>query len=134
MSTATVSSAAPSRQVSPVSPVSSVSPIVSNQEWNAHILAQLAAGEITQEAALAAIRQTAAAPKAAPAVRARRTAKGALWISLGYRAEPGKQNSTTLPREGWEAVVRLVKDGTIPGFLASYDTIPLSASALKGGE
>jgi hypothetical protein len=57
-----------------------------------------------------------------------------MCVRVGYRAEPGKQNSTTLPREGWEAIVRLVKDGTVPGFLASYDTIPLSASALKGGE
>ena len=69
------------------------------------------------------------AEKTPPRVQARRTAKGALWVSLGYRAEKGIQNSTTLPRVGWASIVKLVTDGTIPKLLADWDGIPLSASA-----
>ena len=36
--------------------IATVSPVVSDREWNAHILAQLAAGKITQEAALGQIK------------------------------------------------------------------------------
>ena len=114
-------------------PNSSVSPIVSKQE----ILLKVAAGQMAIEEASALL--ASAAEKSAgppPRVKARRTAKDTLWISLGYRSGPGCQNSTTLPRIGWESIVKLVKDGTIPKLLADWDGIPLSASAklsAKGG-
>ena len=115
-------------------PVKSVSPIVSAAELAAKyttpeaVLVAVSTGAITPESAGAILRHLA--PPAKPArVLARRTAKGSLWMSLGYKAAPGKQNSCTLPREGWDAIVKLVKDGTIPGFLVDYANIPLSAAA-----
>ena len=103
-----------------------MSPIVSKQE----ILLKVAAGQMAIEEASAllasAVEKSAGRP---PRVQARKTAKGALWMSLGYRAEKGVQNSTTLPYKGWVAIVKLVEDGTIPGLLANWDGIPLSASA-----
>ena len=107
----------------------SVSPHVSQAE----ILSAVASGTMTVEQA-APLLATACRPAGpTPAVRARRTARGAMWLSLGYRASKGCQNSITLPRCGWEAIVKLVKDGTIPNYLGDYDAIPLSASAAKGG-
>lgn len=102
----------------------SPSPIVSQAE----ILAAVASGAMTIEKA-SALLASFTPPKTPPRVQARRTAKGAMWLSLGYRAEAGKQNSCTLPKEGWESIVRLVKDGTIPKLLAEYGNIPLSANA-----
>ena len=122
MATATVSA-----PVVPVKPA--VSPIVSAQE----ILLAVSQGRMTVEQAsplLAGLSAKSSAPP--PRVQARKTAKGSLWVSLGYRAAKGCQNSTTLPRVGWEAIVKLVKDGTIPELIATWDSIPLSASA-KGG-
>ena len=106
---------------------------VSPNPSQAEILLAVANGRMTADEAgllLAAMVRPVTMP---PAVRARRTAKGAMWLSLGYRASAGCQNSTTLPRIGWEAVVRLVKDGTIPNLLAHFADIPLSASAKEGG-
>lgn len=110
-----------------------VSPIPSKAEWRNHLLAELAAGRKTLDEVSA---ELAAADKPAnkPArVLARRTAKGSLWVSLGYKAQPGLQNSATLPVIGWQAIAKLVQDGTIQGFLDGFDSIPLSASAAKGG-
>jgi len=98
------------------------SPIVSDRE----ILALVAAGSMTPEKAAELLASNDSKPAR---VMARRTAKGALWMSLGYKAAKGCQNSTTLPRKGWEALVALVKDGTVDKFLAEWDSIPLSASA-----
>ena len=122
MSTATLESVA--SPVNPTPVTSAVSPIVSKQE----ILAKVASGQMAIEKAseLLASFEKPAAPMA---VKAKKTDKGALWVSLGYRASPGCQNSITLPRIGWESIVKLVKDGTIPSLLAKWDSIPLSKSA-----
>ena len=129
MTTATLPAAA--TPVNPTPAKSAVSPIVSQAE----ILQAVASGQMTVEQAsplLAGLSAKSSAPP--PRVQARKTAKGALWVSLGYRAAPGCQNSVTLPRKGCEAIVKLVNDGTIPKLLADWDNVPLSASAqLKGG-
>jgi len=131
MSAATVSATA-------VSGKPAVSPIVSNGELLAKyptkeaLLAAVAAGTCSLDFAGIVLAALMSPVKAPPRVQARRTAKGTLWISLGYKAEKGKTSSATLPRVGWEAIIRLVQDGTIPGFLAQWDAIPLSASAQEG--
>ena len=74
-----------------------VSPVVSDREWNAHILAQLAAGKITQEAALAKIKT---APKSAGnALSCKVSAKGALSV---YRLQ---RMPVTLYVEQWERLL-----------------------------
>ena len=74
-----------------------VSPIVSDQEWNAHVLAQLAAGQITQEAALA---QLKTAPKSAGgSLSCKVSAKGALSV-YGLQRMP-----VTLYVEQWERLL-----------------------------
>jgi len=105
--------------------MATATPIVSNAE----ILTAVAAGTMTIDEASAQLVPHAASKPAR--VLARRTAKGSLWMSLGYKAQKGCQNSTTLPRKGWESLVGLVKDGTIEKYLAGWDNIPLSASASK---
>jgi hypothetical protein len=122
MSTATLSAPVDARQLSP---------IVSKTE----LLAAIAAGTVSVDEGmkrLKAFDEAERANRPQPRVMARRTAKGGIWISLGYRAEPGLQNAATLPLKGWQAVVKLVQDGTIPELLANVPSIPLSATA-KGG-
>ena len=54
------------------------SPIVSEREWNAHVLAQLAAGKLTQEQALAELKT---APKSSGgSLSCKVSAKGALSV------------------------------------------------------
>ncbi len=108
-------------------------PAVSPHVSQAEILAAVAAGTMTVEQAAPLLASACRPAGTPPKVQARRTARGALWLSLGYRASPGCQNSITLPRCGWEAIVKLVGDGTIPAYLADYDNVPLSANAAKGG-
>lgn len=92
----------------------------------AEVLSKVASGAISPDEAAKLLPGKGGPPAR---VLARRTAKGALWMSLGYKAEKGCQNSATLPRKGWEAIVGLVKDGTIEKFLCDWDNIPLSANA-----
>jgi hypothetical protein len=89
------------------------------------VLEQLASGKLSVDEAAKLLPSKGGNAR----VLARRTAKGSLWMSLGYKAEKGCQNSATLPRKGWEAIVGLVKDGTLEKFLGDWDNIPLSASA-----
>ena len=74
-----------------------VSPVVSDREWNAHILAQLAAGKITQEAALVQIKT---APKSAGnSLSCKVSEKGALSV-YGLQRMP-----VTLYAEQWERLL-----------------------------
>jgi hypothetical protein len=74
-----------------------VSPVVSDREWNAHILAQLAAGKITQEDALAQIKT---APKSAGnSLSCKLSEKGALSV-YGLQRMP-----VTLYAEQWERLL-----------------------------
>ena len=74
-----------------------VSPVVSDREWNAHILAQLANGKITQEQALA---QLKTAPKSAGnALSCKVSEKGALSV-YGLQRMP-----VTLYAEQWECLL-----------------------------
>ncbi len=89
------------------------------------VLAQVAAGKISPEEGAKLL-----TPPLKPAkVVARITPKGTLWLSLGYKATPGCAASATLPKHGWEAVVKLVEDGTIPNLIKGWDDVPKSSSA-----
>ena len=77
--------------------LATANPIVSDREWNAHILAQLAAGKLTQEAALA---QLKVAPKSAGnALSCKVSEKGALSV-YGLQRMP-----VTLYAEQWERLL-----------------------------
>ena len=77
--------------------IATASPIVSDREWNAHILAQLAAGKITQEDALAQIKT---APKSAGgSLSCKVSEKGALPV-YGLQRMP-----VTLYAEQWERLL-----------------------------
>ena len=108
-------------------------PAVSPHVSQAEILSAVANGTMTVEQAAPLLASACRPAGPTPAVRARRTARGAMWLSLGYRASPGCQNSITLPPRGWDAIVKLVRDGTIPNFLGDWENIPLSANAKNGG-
>ena len=70
-----------------------VSPIVSDREWNAHILAQLANGKLTQEQALA---QLKTAPKSnGGSLSCKQSEKGAVTV-YGLQRMP-----VTLYAEQW---------------------------------
>ena len=91
------------------------------------ILAQVAAGKLSPDEASKLL-----TPPVKPAkVVARITPKGTLWLSLGYKATTGCAASATLPKHGWESLVKLVQDGTIPNLIKDWDNIPLSSSAAK---
>jgi hypothetical protein len=77
--------------------IATASPIVSDREWNAHILAQLAAGKLTQEDALA---QLKTAPKSAGnSLSCKVSEKGALSV-YGLQRMP-----VTLYVEQWERLL-----------------------------
>jgi len=80
-----------------------VAPIVSDREWNAHILNQLAAGKLTQEQALA---QLKTAPKAASngKLSCKVSPKGALSV-YGLQRMP-----VTLYAEQWERLFAFVDE------------------------
>lgn len=77
--------------------VTAVSPIVSDREWNSHILAQLAGGKLTQEQALA---QLKTAPKSnGGSLSCKVSEKGALSV-YGLQRMP-----VTLYAEQWERLL-----------------------------
>jgi len=75
----------------------SVSPVVSDREWNAHILAQLAAGKLTQEQALAQLK-TAPKSNGGP-LSIKQSEKGGLSV-YGLQRMP-----VTLYAEQWERLL-----------------------------
>ena len=106
-----------------------VVPIVSNKAMRDLALVKLQKAEYTIEQCQADLVKFADPPKVVVSrVKARKTDKGTVWMSLGYKPSPGNVASTTLPRIGWEAIVKLVQDGTIPGFLRDWDNIPATGS------
>jgi hypothetical protein len=111
--------------------MATASPIVSDREWNLHVLGKLSRGEITPE-------DCAAQLKTAPAVsskelyqQARRTAHGTVWVPLGYKVEKGSHeaSSITLPLKGYKRLIALVESGALAELIANYNSIPLSSSA-----
>ena len=82
----------------PSSPVKAhASPIVSDREWNAHILAQLAAGKLTQEQALAQLK-TAPKSNGGP-LSCKQSEKGGVSV-YGLQRMP-----VTLYAEQWERLL-----------------------------
>ena len=82
----------------PSSPVKvHASPIVSDREWNAHILAQLAAGKLTQEQALAQLK-TAPKSNGGP-LSCKQSEKGGVSV-YGLQRMP-----VTLYAEQWERLL-----------------------------
>ena len=77
----------------------SVSPVVSDREWNAHILAQLAAGKLTQEQALAQLK-TAPKSNGGP-LSCKQSEKGGLSV-YGLQRMP-----VTLYAEQWERLLAI---------------------------
>ena len=89
-----------------------VAPIVSDREWNAHILAQLAGGKLTQEQALAQLK-TAPKSNGGPlvlqaeregrcqrlrlAAHARHALRRAVGAALGIRARRSRASSRATP-------------------------------------
>ena len=73
------------------------SPIVSDREWNAHILAQLAGGKLTQEQALAQLK-TAPKSNGGP-LSCKQSEKGGLSV-YGLQRMP-----VTLYAEQWERLL-----------------------------
>ena len=74
-----------------------VSPIVSDREWNAHILAQLAAGKLTQEQALS---QLKTAPKSNGGPLSCKVAEKGGMSLYGLQRMP-----VTLYAEQWERLL-----------------------------
>ncbi|MCC6127403.1 MAG: hypothetical protein IT426_20790 [Pirellulales bacterium] len=75
----------------------SVSPVVSDREWNAHILSQLAAGKLTQEQALAQLK-TAPKSNGGP-LSCKQSEKGGVSV-YGLQRMP-----VTLYAEQWERLL-----------------------------
>ena len=89
------------------------SPIVSDREWNAHILAKLAAGKITQEDALAQIKT---APKSAGnSLSCKVSPKSALSV-YGLQRMP-----VTLYAEQWERLLGFAD--TVREFIKDHPTL-----------
>ena len=86
------------------------SPIVSDREWNAHILSQLAGGKLTQEQALAQLK-TAPKSNGGP-LSCKQSEKGGLSV-YGLRRMP-----VTLYAEQWERLLGFAD--TIREFVASH--------------
>ena len=88
-------------------------PIVSDQQWNAHVLAQLASGKLTQEEALA---QLKTAPKSnGGSLSCKVSEKGALSV-YGLQRMP-----VTLYAEQWERLLGFAED--IKGFIANHPAL-----------
>ncbi len=88
----------------------SVSPIVSDREWNAHILAELAGGKLTQEQALAQLK-TAPKSNGGP-LSCKQSEKGGVSV-YGFSACP----SRSTPSNGsgsWDS------RRTIKGFIKDH--------------
>jgi len=103
---------------------------MSKQSKQEEILSALVAGTITQEQAADMLSNLSGGNTTRRVLGgARKTAKNTVWLSLGYKAEKGKSNSITLPRRGFESLIRLAKDGTLEGILKNWDQVELSESA-----
>ena len=90
-----------------------VSPVVSDREWNAHILAQLANGQLTQEQALAQLK-TAPKSNGAP-LHCKVSEKGGVSV-YGLNA----RFPVTLYVEQWERLLGFSDD--IRTFLKDHDS------------
>jgi hypothetical protein len=86
------------------------SPIVSDREWNAHILAQLAGGKLTQEQALAQLK-TAPKSNGGP-LSCKQSEKGGVSV-YGLQRMP-----VTLYAEQWERLLGFAEE--IKGFIKSH--------------
>jgi hypothetical protein len=87
-----------------------VAPIVSDREWNAHVLAQVASGKLTQEQALA---QLKTAPKSnGGSLSCKQSEKGAVSV-YGLQRMP-----VTLYAEQWERLLGFAEE--IRGFIQSH--------------
>ena len=87
-----------------------VAPIVSDREWNAHVLAQVASGKLTQEEALA---QLKTAPKSnGGSLSCKQSEKGAVSV-YGLQRMP-----VTLYAEQWERLLGFAEE--IKGFIQSH--------------
>ena len=105
-----------------------VAPIVSNKAMRDLALLKLQTSVYTIEQCQADLVKFADAPAVKVSrVLIRKTPKGTVWMSLGYKASPGAAASCTLPKHGWEAIVKLVQDGTIAGLLRDWDSIQHSS-------
>ncbi len=88
-----------------------VAPIVSDREWNAHVLAQLASGKLTQEQALA---QLKTAPKGnGSSLSCKASEKGALSV-YGLQRMP-----VTLYMEQWDRLLGFADE--IRQFIKDHD-------------
>ena len=87
-----------------------VSPVVSDREWNAHILSQLAAGKLTQEQALAQLK-TAPKSNGSP-LSCKQSEKGAVSV-YGLQRMP-----VTLYAEQWERLFGFAEE--VKGFIKSH--------------
>jgi hypothetical protein len=90
--------------------IAAASPIVSNREWNAHVLSQLASGKLTQEQALAELK-TAPKSNGGP-LSCKQSEKGALSV-YGLQRMP-----VTLYAEQWERLLGFGEE--IKGFIKSH--------------
>jgi hypothetical protein len=87
-----------------------VAPIVSDREWNAHVLAQVASGKLTQEEALA---QLKTAPKSSGGpLSCKQSEKGAVSV-YGLQRMP-----VTLYAEQWERLLGFAEQ--VKGFIQSH--------------
>jgi hypothetical protein len=87
-----------------------VAPIVSDREWNAHVLAQVASGKLTQEEALA---QLKTAPKSSGGpLSCKQSEKGAVSV-YGLQRMP-----VTLYAEQWERLLGFAEE--VKGFIQSH--------------
>ncbi len=87
-----------------------VAPVVSDREWNAHVLAQLASGKLTQEQALAQLK-TAPKSNSGP-LSCKQSEKGAVSV-YGLQRMP-----VTLYAEQWERLLGFAEE--IRGFIKGH--------------
>jgi hypothetical protein len=93
--------------------IATASPIVSDREWNAHVLAQLASGKLNQEQALA---QLKTAPKSnGTSLSCKESEKHAVSV-YGLQRMP-----VTLYAEQWERLLAFAEE--IKGFIQSHPTL-----------
>ena len=91
-----------------------VAPIVSDREWNAHILAQLASGKLTQEEALAQIKTAPKSNGSAP-LSCKQSEKGAVSV-YGLQRMP-----VTLYAEQWERLLAFAEE--VKKFIAGHPAL-----------
>ncbi len=93
--------------------MATVSPVISDREWNAHILAQVAAGKLTPEAAAA---QLKTAPRSSGgSLSCKVSEKGAVSV-YGLQRMP-----VTLYAEQWERLLAFAEE--IKSFIAGHPTL-----------